>query len=364
MLVSFHESYLLLVELCALFCVLTMAYNLYDHMTAPLRRRKQNRRVEALREQLDAYAWGEEEGQKKSLKKISKILNHSNGILALSAALNEIGWDESAGMDPLTRRTLCELLTEKYIKIYRKEDESVQGMLISLLTRCDASSSRLKWIMLENLKAKNLLVRIETLRFISSQRNRKLMILALEAIQGQPQYFSNKLLTDTLLEFQGDKKMLLEEIWENQVAYSQNIKVAILQTITVMKEESFAERIYEIVEDQEADKELRIAGLKYFQSVSRPEYVKTFAEFLTNPTWEYGAVAANVLRNYDCTEVFDQLLEGSASRNWYVRNNCAKTIVACCKWEQIRRAMRSEDRYSRDSIQYAWDTVEKERSMA
>lgn len=364
MLVSFHEGYWLLVELCALFCVLTMAYNLYEHLTRKSRSRIQRRRTESLKELLDTYAGSQGENRKKCYKKFSRILNRPNGVLALMSALNEMGWDESSRMEPATRRLLCELLTEKYIHVYQKEDESVQGMLISLLIRCDASSSRLKQLLLKNLEAENLLVRMETMRCISAQRNRKLMLQALECIHRQPQYFSNKLLTDTLIEFQGDREALMEELWEGREAYSPSIQISIIQLMTILKEEAFAERIHEVVKNQEVDKEIRIAALKYFQTVLRPEYIKTFAEFVTEPFWEYGAVAANVLRSYDCTGVFGQLLKGCASRNWYVRNNCARTIVECCSRQQIEQAMCVEDRYSQDSIRYVWKAMGREGQIA
>ncbi len=364
MLVSFHESYLLVVELCALFCMLTTAYSLCEHLTRGIRRKKQNRRTESLRKLLETYAEGQEKERRKCYKRLSRMLNNPNGALALTTALDETGWDESGSMDPVARRALCELLTTKYIHVYQKKDESVQGMLISLLTRCDSSSSRLKQLLLKNLEAQNLLVRIETMRCISAQRNRKLMLQALEIIQGQPQYFSNKLLTDTLIGFQGNRQALMEELWEKHAAYSQEIQVSIIQTMTVLREESFAEQIYGVIKDEKADKEIRIAALKYFQEVSRPEYVKTFAQFLDDPSWEYGAVAANVLGNYDCTGVFEQLLKGCSSRNWYIRNNCAKTIVACCSREQIERAMCMEDRYSKDSIAYVLEAMEREGEPA
>ena len=41
MLVSFHESYLLLVQMCALFCGLTMVYSLFEYLTRGIRQKRQ-----------------------------------------------------------------------------------------------------------------------------------------------------------------------------------------------------------------------------------------------------------------------------------------------------------------------------------
>lgn len=364
MLVSFHESYLLLVQICALFCGLTMVYSIFEYLTRGIRQKHQMKKTELLKEILTGYADSQEKKQKEMHRRMFRILKHPNGLLALMTALNEMGWDDSRKMNQQTRRELCELLTERYIYIHHKEDEAVQGLGIALITRCDASSSRLKRLLLKNLEAQNLLVRIETLRCISAQRNRKLMLLALECINRNPHYFSNKLLTDTLIEFKGNKKALMEEIWENLEKYSPDIQVSVIQMITFLEEESFAERIYETLDNAAADKEVRIAALKYFQAVHRPEYKKRIAEFLLDSSWEYGAVAANVLRSYDCKEVFGELLKGSVSRNWHVRNNCAKTIAACCSKEQIKKALLMDDRYGRESIAYALEIVEREEAVS
>lgn len=364
MLVSFHESYLLLVQICALFCILTMGYSLFEYLTRGIRQKRQMKKAELLKEMLTEYAKSREKERKKMHRKFFRIMKHPNGLLALNAALDKMGWDDSRKMDPMTRRELCELFTERYIGIHHKEDEAVQGLGISLITRCDASSSQLKMLMLKNLEAKNLLVRIETLRCISAQRNRRLMLSALECIDKNPHYFSNKLLTDTLIEFQGNKKALMEEIWEKRKSYSPDTQVSVIQMITVLKEESFAGRMYELLDNEEEDKEVRLAAIKYFRNVHRPEYRKRLAGFIADSSWEYGAVAANVLQSYDCREIFEELLEGSVSRNWYVRNNCAKTIVSCCSGEQIEKALHMNDRYGRDSIMYAWKSIEKEEAAS
>lgn len=359
----FYESYLLLVKICVVFCVLVMIYSLREYLSRRIREKKQRNHVQLLEKILSRYAQCGKQEQERLYEKIFDILKHPKGLLVLITALEELGWESHYKMDAVTRRVLCMQLTELYINKYNKSDEAIQSLLISLLIRCDASSSRLKQILLKNLEAKNLLVRIETLRCISSQRNRKIMIQALEIIDRQPQHFSNKLLTDALIEFQGSRELLMEEMWKNRVHYSTDLQVSMIQMMTMLKSESFAERVYEIADDKTVNKEVRIAAIKYFGHVLRPEYINRLASFLTDPVWEYGAVAANVLRNYECTEIFESLLKGSASRNWHVRNNCAKTIVACCSREQIREAIQGEDRYSRDSIIYACETAERREEL-
>lgn len=360
MLVSFHESYLFLVEVCALFCILTMVYSLFSYLTQGLQKRHQKKKVEAAKKILETYPVILKKKQERQKRKLAVILRKPKGLLALSKALDEIGWKDSTDMYPAVRRLLCEVLTEEYLKVYQKEDEAVQGLLISLITRCDASSSRLKQILLKNLEARNLLVRIETLRCICAQRNRKLMLQAIQCINEKPQYFNNKLLTDVLIEFKGNRQLLMEQMWENLWLYSADIQVSILQMMTILRAEEFSENVFGLVDDETVNKETRIAAIKYFGNVHMPKYALKLSRFLTDPVWEYGAVAAKVLEEYDCTEIFPSLLEGSSSRNWYVRNNCARTIVLSCRQDQIEKALLVKDRYTRDSIRYALEIKERE----
>lgn len=70
MLVSFHESYLLLVQICALFCILTMGYSLFEYLTRGIRQKRQMKKAELLKEMLTEYAKSREKERKKNASEI------------------------------------------------------------------------------------------------------------------------------------------------------------------------------------------------------------------------------------------------------------------------------------------------------
>ena len=360
MLGAFQESYLTLVKICALFCMLIMSYSLYDHLTRKRKARRQAKRAGQIRKILEQYAEPSKAKQKRQSRRLMRWLKNPMGLLALVTAMDEMGWTDSSKITPQTRWMLCDLLTELYIKVYRKTEIYVQGLLINLLIRCDASSSRLKQILLKCLESNQPLLRVEALRCICGQRNRKMLILALERISREPLPFSNKLITDTLMTFQGNSERLMEELWQALPGYSPEIQVTVLQAIAAMDGSAYAERVLAMVRNTKVDMEVRIAAIKYFGTIEAPECVPVLAQMLSAETWEYAAVAAKILEKYDCCSVFQELKQGICSRNWYVRSNCARTIVHACDPQQIREAMLVDDRYGRDSVRYAMEMARKE----
>lgn len=65
MLVSFHESYLFLVQICALFCGLTIVYSIFEYLTREIRQKRQMKKTELLKEILTGYADCQEKNRKR-----------------------------------------------------------------------------------------------------------------------------------------------------------------------------------------------------------------------------------------------------------------------------------------------------------
>lgn len=364
MLVAYHEGYLFLIKVCALFCVLVLAYSLYSHLTLGRREKQQKKRIEALKALLAGYEEAVPNVKKKQTGRIANILKKPVGLLALLGALDELGWMESDQIPPRTRLLLCEQLTELYVKKYRRSEVYVHSLLINLFIRCDVTSSRVKALLLDCLDSTQLLVQIETLRCICAHRNRKMVLIALERISREKLPFSNKLITDTLMTFRGDRKALMEELWQNLLKFSPEVQVSVLQMLSAMGDAGYAKRVLQLMSHPKTDMEVRIAGIKYFADARDEACVPVLADYLSDDTWEYAAVAARTLANYDCSGIFDRLLKGTGDRNWYVRTNCAAAIVRACRADQVQEALNTADRYGRDSVRYALNMMQKEEVTA
>lgn len=360
MLVAYHEGYLFLIKVCALFCVLIMVYSLFNHLTQGRRDQRQKNRARKLREQLLAFADADSGAQKQMTKRFVQILKQPMGLLALLAALEELEWKRSDCIPPRTRQMLCDVLTELYVKKYRRAEVYVHGLLLTLFIRCDATSSRLKALLLECLEQPQLLIRVEALRCICAQGNRKMVGIALERLSREKLHFSNKLITDTLMDFRGDKALLMAQLWQELPKFTPEIQVSVLQMLSAMGDTGYAGKVLELMQAPKTDMEVRIAAIKYFAAAKAPECVPVLAGLLSENTWEYAAVAARTLACYDCTGIYEVLKQGISNRNWYVRTNCAAAIVRACSPQQVQDAQNVADRYGRDSVRYALDMMKKE----
>ena len=362
MLIAYHEWFLYLIAVCSLFCILVVVYSLFNYLTQNMQTKRQHKKRMQVKESLECFADKTEKEKKKVIRRISRIIRTPRGLLALLEALDELGWMRGELIPCITRQMLCDRLTEISLKHYRREADYIQGLLFTLYIRCDNTSSRLKDVLLKNLDSSHLLVRIEALRCVCAQRNRKLVVNALRRFNKRTFYFDNKLITDTLMTYTGDRGLLAEELWKEMQNFQPEIQVSILHFMSTIKDCSFASDILELVKNEKADKEVHIAAMKYFGEVHVEECVPVLAEFLKSEEWEYAAVAASVLNQYDCQGIFNVLLQGISNRNWYVRSNCARTIVNACSAQQINEALNSSDRYGCDSVRYALKTMKKEES--
>jgi len=69
-------------------------------------------------------------------------------------------------------------------------------------------------------------------------------------------------------------------------------------------------------------------------------------------TFEYAAVAANVLKSYPSKETLKHLVEALRSKNWYVRNNAACAIVSFATEKELESLKNFDDKYGREALMY------------
>ena len=77
---------------------------------------------------------------------------------------------------------------------------------------------------------------------------------------------SSKMVTDGLLSFQGDRELLAEELWKNWTHYSTYYKICFVNFFRMISG-NFTERLLIVLKDEENDRELRLAVIRYFSKV-------------------------------------------------------------------------------------------------
>ena len=359
MLSSFYGSYLLFIEICGLLCLLVNLYNFARYLSSGARERIHKKRVGKVLalltagEEDDSKAYAKESQDRKPGMKLTRLLRRTAYVRTLSDALLQKGWSQEEGI-PCNVRIMISAALASSLQRYDKMDDPIRALVVSVGSRSGMSTGAYRRFLLACLSENPMYLRIAALRGCAEQGSEELMLQALRFVDVRQADFSIKLLTDVLMLYQNRRDHLFEVMWRKLPNYSQNLVCAFLAVLTNEKDAGFAKRILGLMTDGTADMEVRIAAIKYFEQVPYPAAQEQIVSFLSAEDWEYAAVAARVLRQYDCQNCGEPLLKSLSSRNWYVRYNSAMTLVKN-RPDLIEAAESCDDRYARDIVRYALD---------
>lgn len=163
---------------------------------------------------------------------------------------------------------------------------------------------------------------------------------------------NNKLITDGLMKFNGDEIELSNMLLKEFDNYKENFKVACINYFSYKKVKC-EEAIYNLLCDEDELKEVRIACIRYFGSVSYKKVVPILYDLLKNDIEEYAVVSAYALSNYKSSDTTEVLIQALRSHNWYIRNNAASSLIKVTRIDYIKRIIdKLDDKYAKDALKY------------
>ncbi|MCI8575462.1 MAG: HEAT repeat domain-containing protein, partial [Bacilli bacterium] len=194
-------------------------------------------------------------------------------------------------------------------------------------------------------------------RFGNSNLLRKTLLL-----MNQHQISHNsKLITNSLLQFQGDVQTLKDLLSKDLKKYMDCYCVACIDYFGYQKLD-VTSILLTFFQDSKKDKEIHLACIRYFSQVKFKPVVPFLYEFLKNDvnSWECAAIAAKALGNYPSKETNNHLLEALGSYSWYVRNNAAESIVKNNRKDVVKEMLRQiSDKYAHEALKYQLQLQEK-----
>lgn len=219
-------------------------------------------------------------------------------------------------------------------------------------------------LLMELLTESSLYCRENAMQAIYTAGDPQWVLLALRAVDQNGFFHHPKLLTDGLLEFQGDRQALRQILWENFESFSQERQVVILDYIR-FSGGGMDREVLDLLADSRRGDELRFSCLRYFARYPyEPAFplLLSFVDQASQRRWEYGAIAATALGAYPGEGTVDTLKQALHNPNWYVRFNAAKSLEAfhLAYWE-LGDVMEGSDRYAREILQYQRDLDEARR---
>jgi HEAT repeat protein len=187
---------------------------------------------------------------------------------------------------------------------------------------------------------------------------------AVEKLSADAHLHNEKLLSDGMNSFRGDRAKLAEALMERFERYDDHSQSAIITFFTVAGfhdwDAFFKERLAreEISIDQRCDI-LRLL-MKVPSADTKRILIDTLREKGKAEDWQTAAVAATGLACYpDDAETVEALRYGITSPAWSVRKNCAAALVKLrAPREVLDGILCGEDAYARDALRFALDQRE------
>lgn len=212
------------------------------------------------------------------------------------------------------------------------------------------------------IRSESIYVRENSFKAILSMGNHQKVVDSLNIINRDPNYQMEKLLADGLVTFNGEHKLLVEELFRTFDDFSIVIQVAIVNYLRLLKdkntnEERYYKKLYFYLINKDSDKELKLAIIRYFRKYTYEPALDTIIDLVKNENiefWELSAVSASTLESYPCDKTIDALKSAIGSSNWYIRFNAAESLIKMgidCK-ELIEN---NEDNYAKEMIEYRND---------
>jgi hypothetical protein len=288
--------------------------------------------------------------------KLDKMLTAPNKLMAFHEAIEAALEQDAVVVQQylLLSRPLFGSLAVKYMQ---KDDirKAYFAYLMSRYKVCkDIEQDEIINSMLQLIDTKSAYCRENALKALYSFGNEKNVLSAIMLINKNEIFHHEKLLSDGLLSFEGDKARLGALLWEHFNEFNNDIQVSIVKFLHADSDQ-FKEELYSLLIRQETNKEVKVAIIRYFgKYVYEPMYHflhTTLTE--ASDDWEIIAISATVIRAYPTPASIEALKIAMHHSNWYIRFNAAETLNALRKnYNELASIYNGTDRFARDMLLY------------
>lgn len=215
--------------------------------------------------------------------------------------------------------------------------------------------SPLMEILLSYLENSTIYCRENVLNALYALGNSQAVENALQIINDRKWFHHQKLLSDGLITFSGDREELAERLWSHLKKWDDNLMISIVQFITTSSDK-FKKRFLVVLQSEDVDIEIRLVILRYYRRHVYEPVRPLLLSYLRgeNATDEnMRIVTASVLDRYPGEETVEALKSTLHHSNWYFRYNAASSLVSLkVDITQLEDVLEGKDRYAKDILTY------------
>ena len=304
----------LLVIICLIF--FNVWYVLYEKISIKIGEKKKEKYLKIIKDENK-----NDEVSEKGLKYFYHQLKNVSNFIWFDALLYDIKKDKKSEIDVDHFIIKLSSVFQKLASYYRKEDSVQKAFFAHVLTNypnmSDNKSDSIYKAMMEFTYDDSIYCRENTMLYLFNNGTIENTIRALININSHNLFYNQKMLTDDLLKFKGNKKELAENLLNLFDDFIVETQIAIINFLRLLKD-SYDEKIYELYIKHKYDKEVELAMIRYFARHVYPPILKEFETTMKDKSVdndEYRIILASTLASYDKKEVRHLLIESLSDTN-------------------------------------------------
>lgn len=340
-------------------CACMIVFNIVCIFALERRDRRMNRYKKKLSERIRKQL-REEEVSAEHRRYLSKKLRRINNLICFDQTLEEMYRE-----DPEKTARYIDSLTPTFIYlnlVYAKRNRLQMAYFPYIIHKYKVCRGKhvaiISDTMLGLVNNPSLYCRENALHALYVQGDCESVTAALKIIDTNDYYFHSRQITDGLQEFAGDREVLDRALWTGLRSFSEKMQLSILNYFRFSSGNHKESFLY-LLADKNTPAEIAYCAIRYFGRYPYEPaypYLTDYAEPAGELFWEYVAIAATALGSYPRPRTIALLKELLKSRNWYVRYNASRSLLALgLEYSAFADIFEGDDRYAAEMLQYRFD---------
>ncbi len=245
------------------------------------------------------------------------------------------------------------------LKIQKSMHYSEKSYRLMLLGEFRQDLEEVNLYLLKFLDDESFDVRTNALRALSLIGNSAYYNQGLLLTCSSGKYYNSRHITDTAGSFEGNREELKRLMLDSFYGSTDTYRYQVITYLAGNADGETTDFILDCLSQQPDNKEIIIAGLRYFLAYGYDERIKDYVwNLLQDEDAQIRAVLVKLAPIYFDRDwnIIRRLLkqEFLGSRDWYVRRNSAAALVRMgLEAEVLERLMPTEDNYAREALVYA-----------
>ncbi|MDO4272861.1 MAG: HEAT repeat domain-containing protein [Eubacteriales bacterium] len=305
----------------------------------------------------------EESMTDKQIKGLTRRLSHVSGLEAFQETIDMIC---SEGKETETWfgsvRPVFIHIGSRYLKKSVME-EAYYAYVVWQNKLCgNSEEDAIVRYMLQLICEHSIYCRENALKALYKAGSPELTVKAYKIMQRHGIDHSQKLVTDGLAGFAGNKEELAECLfreWDKFTPYYQTAFINFMR----LSVDSFGERLLKLLVFPETDREVKFAVIRYLRRHKyepAAQYLQKLVRDWKVDDWEFPALAASALENYPSQDTVHALDEAMHSTSWYVRSNASDSLLKTAGDEFVMDELLRSDKYAMEMIRYKQERRKEE----